>query len=132
MDKSKYGAFGDIPGDHEDRETVLRLLDEIAEIHDAPLDTGEDVARQINTRAHEVGERLNEVKTLVPTVMVSVADGLAVYAVMKCANGWTMLEWVDGGADRYIGPFGATVAVPEDVVTQLIDQGRRIAELFGG
>lgn len=132
MDKSKYDAFGDIPGAHEDRETVLCLLAEIAVIHDVPLNTGEDVIQELNARAHAISERLNEMSALVPTVTVGVADGLAVYAVMKCAKGWTLFEWVDGGADRYVAPFGATIAVPEDVAGQIVDRDRTIAALFGG
>jgi hypothetical protein len=68
---------------------------------------------------------LARIAALVPTTTIPVADGRAVYAVLSRDGEWMVLQWLHGGPDGYVSPFGDLVAVPLEAGKRLIGEAAR-------
>ena len=73
---------------------------------------------------------LAELKGLVPVVSIGVRDGKALYLVAERLAGWVIFQWLDGGGDGYVSPFGYVIAVPEDIGLSMLKWERRLVGLF--
>lgn len=129
---AKYAALDDIPRDHKDRETLQRLIAEIERIDTAPIDHTKPIGEQLRERTERICDLLEQVKAMVPTVSIGVADGRALYAVRSYDDSWMVFQWLDGGPDHYVSPFGHIIAVPRETGGRMIHRERKLAQLFGG
>jgi signal recognition particle subunit SEC65 len=66
---------------------------------------------------------LKEAKRKLQLVSVPVADGVATYWETKRTTRLATFEWLWGGGDEYVSPWGKVVAIPVDQADKMIRRG---------
>jgi hypothetical protein len=123
---SKYDALSRIP-EGQDASRAAEIISKMPGLSEPTIPWDRE---KWNEKTQLWSILLAELKGLVPVVSVGVRDGKAFYLVTERRDGWVIFQWLDGGGDNYVSPFGYTIAVPEDVGLNMLKWERRLVGLF--
>ena len=103
--------------------SIARQLREIDErIYNEYMKHKPNNAR-VNTLEHSAINLLKSAKSRgIKMIRIPVADGYCFYWETHRTTKLVTFEWLYGGGDRYINPFGTTVLVPIAQANKLIKQ----------